>query len=159
MRSHLEQGGWTLADIGTSEEDLSQRLQGYYKKQAKQWYFSANNGTSETLACVDHIREFLKQGNLILSDIGISEDSLSMAISEYHNRKALEWLGLAKGTSTKSFCVQHMRNHLSKGNLTLADIGMTEENLLIWLSSKEGDGLLLSSLCSLALHEPTSFLS
>jgi soluble cytochrome b562 len=128
MRKHLRQGFWTLADIGTSEDKLKTVVRNYHKREAKKWLDSAR-GVGLAPACIEHMREHLKQGNWTLADIGTSEDDLKTVIRNYHKREAKKWLDSARGVGLAPACIEHMREHLKQGNWTLTDIDTSEEKL------------------------------
>ena len=55
---------------------------------------------------------------------------LQNLISEQYKAEAKSWLIKAQNPGSNSVgCIEEMRNHLTSGNWTLADIGTSEEKL------------------------------
>lgn len=98
------------------------------KRDAKIWLNAARGGGLAP-ACIDRMRSYLKEGNWTLSDIGTSEDDLKTMLREYDKRQAKRLLELARTTGEPYQCIEEMHYHLMQGNLTLVDIGTSEDDL------------------------------
>ena len=62
---------------------------------------------------------------------------------EDHKAKASRWLNLARSQGEAPGCIAYMREHLTLGNWTLADIGTSEEDLSQLLKNSIKDKALL----------------
>ena len=77
VREEARKGNLSLADIGTSEEELEElRVKGC-ATAANQWLNHLRAGTSQYDAFIGYVREEARKGNLSLADIGTSEEELS----------------------------------------------------------------------------------
>ena len=62
---------------------------------------------------------------------------------EDHKAEASRWLNLARSQGEAPGCIAYMREHLTLGNWTLADIGTSEEDLSQLLKNSIKDKALL----------------
>lgn len=76
----LEKAGKTLADIGTSEEELDLLDVEYCKRKALHFLNEARNNPyfSAKYKWVDAARKFLNRGKLTPQDVGTSEEEMSL---------------------------------------------------------------------------------
>lgn len=85
MRQYLSQVGLSLADIGTSEEEVQSCFKEGHKNSAKNWLKVARDkyNTHNVNIAIGHIRNRLAEANLTLDDIGTSEVELSFLLSSH----------------------------------------------------------------------------
>jgi uncharacterized membrane protein len=77
VREEAAKGNLSLADIGTSEEELAQlRVKGCMTA-AQEWLGFLRNGASDYDLLIEYVREEATKGNLSLADIGTSEEELA----------------------------------------------------------------------------------
>ena len=74
VREYLGKAGATLADIGTSEEELAQLLLAGYRGEAVTWLKLARQRMNA--AEVEYVRKYLVLANITPADIGTSEEEL-----------------------------------------------------------------------------------
>lgn len=79
VRGHLMQGGLTLSDVETNENELEMMQRMYYKRAAARLLNSVYVARTEEIrtARIEEIRKHLTQGNWTFADIGANEDDLS----------------------------------------------------------------------------------
>lgn len=77
LRLGLEQGGLSLSDVGTSEEELEAlRVKGC-KIAARGALKNLRSGTDDYRFNLNRLRRELEKGGLVLSDIGTTEEELA----------------------------------------------------------------------------------
>jgi hypothetical protein len=89
IRENLALAGLSLADIGTSEEELQADLVTGNKNSAGHWLRVAKERcTTQNVSCeISHIRSRLAEAKLTLADIGSSEEELSSLLPAIRPRK------------------------------------------------------------------------
>ncbi|MEX0918619.1 MAG: hypothetical protein WDZ85_01490, partial [Candidatus Paceibacterota bacterium] len=70
-------GNLSLADIGTSEEELAELWVKGCTTKAHKWLGHLRNGTDQYDSFIGYVREEARKGNLSLADIGTSEEELA----------------------------------------------------------------------------------
>ena len=85
MRGYLGQASLSLADIGTSEEEVQSCFKEGHKNSAKNWLKVAreNDSYQNIEAAIGHIRDRLAEASLTLDDIGTSEAELNFLLSSH----------------------------------------------------------------------------
>lgn len=73
----VRKGGLSLADIGTSKEELGELCAKGCRIRAKMWLNALRTGLGEPNAMSQLIHEDLRKGELSLADIGTSEEELA----------------------------------------------------------------------------------
>ena len=77
VREEALKGNLSLADIGTSEEELETlRVKGC-TIAAHKWLDLLRNGTDDYDSHIEYVREEVRKGKLSLADIGTSEKELA----------------------------------------------------------------------------------
>ena len=77
VRDELHRGGWTLEDIGSSEEKLSELVSLAHKNQAIHWLDLLSQSGCRSPIYANSVRDSLKKGGWTLEDIGSSEEKLA----------------------------------------------------------------------------------
>jgi len=76
LHEEVQKGGFTLKDIGTSEEELEQlRVKGC-KTSAQKWLEYLRSGADQYDSFLKYLREEVQKGGLTLKDIGTSKEEL-----------------------------------------------------------------------------------
>jgi hypothetical protein len=77
VRQEALKGNFSLADIGTSEEELEElRVKGCMTVAQESLGF-LRNGTSQYDLFIEYVRKEARKGNFSLADIGTSEEELA----------------------------------------------------------------------------------
>jgi len=76
VREEVRKGGFTLEDIGTSEEELEElRVMGC-KVSARKYLDYLRKGSDQYDTYIRYVREEVRKGGFTLEDIGTSEEEL-----------------------------------------------------------------------------------
>lgn len=130
VREELEAGGLTLADIRSSEDELTQLQVLGAKTAAAEWLHFLRNGTTQYAAFEKYVYKELVAFDLTLEDIGTSKKELAELRVKGAKKAATEWLKyLRDGTEQYVYLAQYVRDELKAGGLTLEDIGSSEFEL------------------------------
>ncbi|MCX7911711.1 MAG: hypothetical protein N2506_01920 [Dehalococcoidales bacterium] len=91
MREYLKAGGLSLADIGTSEEEIQSCFREGHRNSARNWLKVAreNDSYQNVLTAVHHIRNRIAEAGLTLDDIGTSEAELEFLLASRRPKKGL----------------------------------------------------------------------
>ena len=101
-----------------------------HEVEAQKWLNYLRDGTSEYETVLGHLRGEVRKGNLLLADIGTSEEELKQLRVKGCKVSAQKWLSyLRQGNGSYEECINLLRIEVRKGNLLLADIGTSEEEL------------------------------
>ena len=76
LRSQVKAGHFSLADIGTSEEELKRFRVEVHRNDARHWLARLREGSGE-LYYIGFIRENMKGGSFSLEDIGTNEEEIA----------------------------------------------------------------------------------
>lgn len=131
LREELAKGGFKPASIGTSEAELEGlRILGC-KTVAQERLGYLRKGTTQYEWCVTSIGEELKKGGLSLFDIDTSEGELNSLWVLGCKTSAQEQLEFLRNGATDQYdwALGFMRKELTRGGLTLADIGTNETEI------------------------------
>ncbi|MEA3323062.1 MAG: hypothetical protein U9Q12_02470, partial [Patescibacteria group bacterium] len=123
----LEKGGLTLADIDISEEEFTLLTAECYKHEAQQFFAWMHEKDSEIW--ITKTRESLRKGGLTLADIGTNEEKFARLAKEIYKHKALEALEHARKRNGDVQWVKWTLESIEKGELTVADIDTSVEEL------------------------------
>lgn len=111
-----------------AEEKIIVKTQ--HEVEAQEWLNYLRDGTDMYDSFIGHLRKEIDRGNLSLADIGTSEEELEQLRVKGCKVSAQNWLSyLRDGVDAYDFFVGRLRKEVSKGNLSLADIGTSEEEL------------------------------
>jgi|GEM_PF-3347817 len=134
VREYTAKASLTLADIGTSEKELGKLLRQAHGNCARRWLDHLRRGSDVTLgpSAVRYVNEYAVKANITLADIGTSEEELAKLLRLAYGNSARTWLDhlrqkpdsiLSAGTA------RYIKKYVAKAELTLADIGTSEEEL------------------------------
>jgi len=130
LREVITKGNLTLADIGTSEDELRELWVKCCKFSAQRWLDHLRNETVNYEYCLDCLRKEIAKGVITLEDIGTSEEELGelwVKCCKFSAQCCLE--DLRYGTVEYEACLNHLREAVAKGVITLEDIGTSEEEI------------------------------
>ena len=130
LLEEVKEGGFTLKDIGTSEEELKKlRVKGC-KISAQKWLEYLRSGTDQYESFLRYLLEEVKEGGFTLKDIGTSEEELKKLRVKGCKISAQNCLeDLRSGTEYYKSSLEDLHSDLRDGGLTLKDIGTSEEEL------------------------------
>jgi len=102
IREYIAQGGLSLADIGTSEEELQNCFKAGHINAAKTWLKMAKERceSQDVSTEIGHIRSLIAEANVILADVGTSEEELEKLLAAYKPIKGW-WRRLFPGRNGK----------------------------------------------------------
>ena len=85
MREYVAQAGLSLADIGTSEENLQNCFKTGHINAAKTWLKMAGERceSQDVSAEIGHIRNLVAEADATLADVGTSEEELKRLLAGY----------------------------------------------------------------------------
>jgi len=130
VREDVRKGNLSLADIGTSEEDLEQIRVNCCKITAKKWLDILRRRTTEYDLAISCVLDNARKGNLSLADIGASEKGLEQLRVKNCEFTARKWLGfLRDGSDQCELKIECILENVRKGGFSLASIGTSEEEL------------------------------
>lgn len=106
-----------------------------------EWLDLARKGTESCESLIKRIRREVRKGNLSLVDVGTSEEELAELLLNSHKAKAHWWVScLREGRITLCPPVDHILEYVREKNFSLADIGMSEEELKdLWIKSHKAE--------------------
>lgn len=131
LRELMEKGGFSLADLGTTEEELEFLRVREHKVIAQGYLKSLRKGdecdyeTHQTL-----MKMHLEENGLSLTDIGASEDELKSLIVQNAKYQAKFWLKRLRQGKNFHTSLDFMKKNLQSGGLTFMDIGTGEEEIV-----------------------------
>ena len=130
LREEVRQGGFTLADLFTSEVELEDlRVKGC-KTTATYFLDLLRPGLGHYALTLDGLRRECALGRLPLAEIGTSEAELEeLRIKGCKTAAQMSLDHLRRGTDRYDVFQRTIREQLRFGGLILADIGTTEEEL------------------------------
>lgn len=76
LRREARKGGFSLPDIGTSEDELAELRKRGCITRARMWLNAIRGGVGDPRVLVDFIREEINKGNLTYANIGTNEEEL-----------------------------------------------------------------------------------
>lgn len=126
IRGLAKEYHFSLADIGTSEEELERLVAEAPKAQARTTV--ARLREKPDFFWIGSLRDKVKAGVFSLSDIGTSEEELEQLLERARMDAALYWLTQLRKEPSNS-AIHHVREALTKSGLSLTDIGTSEEEL------------------------------
>lgn len=86
------------------------------------------NGTDMYDSCIAEIRREVQLNSLSLKKIGVSEKKLEELRIKNNIRRAKKLLGyLRRDVGQRNLCIHHLHNEIRKGDLSLKQIDMSEE--------------------------------
>jgi hypothetical protein len=130
VREEVRNAGLTLADVGTSEEELKQLWVKGSKVAANAWLSRLRAGTDQYEPFIAYLRDEIRNGGLTLADIGTSETELNQLQRKGAAKAAQKWLSyLRQDTEYYKSFTAYVREEGQNAGLTLADIGTSEEEL------------------------------
>lgn len=130
MLKDLEDAGLTLADIGTSDDELFQLLVIWKIKIAKDCIKVIRMGGDLGFQTAKMKKELAEIG-LTLEDIGTSEEYLVKIAKDSFKELAQSILKtLRQSKINREYNGIQMRTHLANASMALADIGTTEQEVL-----------------------------
>jgi len=90
IRKYVAQAGLTLADIGTSEEELQNCFRTGHINAAKAWLRIARERceVEDVSPEVSHIRNLVAEAGLTLADVGTSDEELRRLLSAFKNKRS-----------------------------------------------------------------------
>lgn len=132
----VNDGGLTLAELGTSKKELKRlRIRGF-KSIAKQFLLSLRNGRMWGDVIIDQVRSDLRRGKLSLRDIGTSETELKKLATKGYAidaRRLIEdfrmYFPQDINGNYDAKIIDRIKGLAQKGNCTLAEIGTSDEEL------------------------------
>lgn len=88
IRRYVAQAGLTLADIGTSEEELQNCFKTGHINAAKTWLRMARERceTEDVSAEITHIRNLVAEAGVTLADVGTSEEELNKLLLVFRSK-------------------------------------------------------------------------
>lgn len=95
---------------------------------------------------IENMRYQLRKAGLSLADIGTSEEELNECFQSGQKRAALAWLHLAKTRCEErdvSFVVRAVLERLAEADLTLNDIGSSQEEIIGLLPAQQAKVLMV----------------
>ena len=130
LREELQRDGFSLADIGTSEEELEELMVKGSKIDAQKWLGHLREGDDQYKSWLVYLRTAVERGGFALVDIGTDEQELETLRINGCKITAQKWLGYlrAGGQFYESF-LGYLREEVLLGGFTLSDIGTSEEEL------------------------------
>lgn len=129
LRDELRKGNLTLTDIKVSETQIEKLQTKAVKTHFEREIASLRQGVDYKLI-VGRIRADLKKYNLTLSDIGTSEEELQSLGVRHYRAEAEAWVNYVKnGLANDDSEVDQIYRYIGTTNLTLADLGINEEEL------------------------------
>ena len=78
VRDHAREGNFSLADIGTSEDELDDLRVKSLKMAAQSWLVILRRYDTDKYNAIKYIRDFVREGNFSLADIGTSEEEFAL---------------------------------------------------------------------------------
>jgi len=89
LREYVEKAGISLADIGTSEEELQTCARNGLLNAARTWLKMARERcTNQDVSTeVGYIRSLVEEANATLADVGTSEEELKQLLAAYKPRR------------------------------------------------------------------------
>ncbi len=135
LRREVENGGFSLADIGTSEEELEELRVKSCKISAQRWLKDLREGTELYSSYHRFLLKRVKAGGFSLADIGTSEEELEELRVKSHKDCAQRFLnGLREGTEFYNSYLYFLQEEVEDGGFSFADIGTSEEELKeLWI--------------------------
>jgi uncharacterized protein YjiS (DUF1127 family) len=120
--------GWTPELVSDKElEEL--RIKGF-KTSALKYLDCIINSTDRVDAFIEILRENLAKGELSLADIGITEEKLEELRINGCKKSAIKYLNqLREGIDIPNYFNSLLLDDITEGGLSLADIGITKEQL------------------------------
>jgi hypothetical protein len=92
LREYVEKAGISLADIGTSEEEIQGCFKTGHINAAKKWLEMAKEHCESQSVDTEigHIRNLVAEANATLAEVGTSEEELRKLLAAY--KPARSWL-------------------------------------------------------------------
>ena len=89
IRRYVAQAGLTLADIGTSEEELQNCFKIGHTNAARTWLRMARERyeNEDVSAEVTHIRNLIAEAGITLADVGTSEEELNKLLTTFKSKQ------------------------------------------------------------------------
>ncbi|MBP7006010.1 hypothetical protein KBB27_02730 [Patescibacteria group bacterium] len=130
FRAEVRDGGLSLADLGTSEEELKELELLGLKTAALGRLEFLRKGTTHYEDFLRYLREEAEKAGLSLVDLGTDEEELKRLRVLGCKTTALGWLQhLRKGIEQHEAFFEYFRQEVEKGGLSLTDLGTSEEEL------------------------------
>jgi len=130
MRNHLRLGYWSLADIGTSKNELDSLRYSNRRFVAAAYLDSLRHGTIYYNPMMASLRSNLSHGGYLLTDIGASEEELADLWRQNCKFSAeVSLTNLKEGRLPCDVALAGLRRHIFLGNLSLADVSVDEAEL------------------------------
>ncbi len=130
LQSSVENGEFTLDDIGTTKEELKELWTNGCKGMAREELSLLREGTSDYDIILRNLRRQAQQADFDLEEIGTSEqelEELRIKCSKILAQKYLKFLRL--GVMDPEFYMSYLEVGVQRGDFTLKDIKTSEEEL------------------------------
>lgn len=98
-------------------------------KQNAQMWLNAVHEQVDAVASIKSMCKYLNIDNFALSDVTTRKNDMELILRNYYKSSVMKWLNAACGQGHADNCIKYMREQLQLGNLTLSDIGTSEEKL------------------------------
>lgn len=130
LQSGVQNGEFTLEDVGTSEEELREFQINDCKRVAQEELAVLREGTEDYSIILRNIQVQVQKGGFTLEDIGTSEqelEELRVKCSRILAQKYLESLRL--GVIDPELYIDYLETGVQRGRFTLKEMETNEEEL------------------------------
>jgi len=134
IREYAKKANITLADIGTSEEEIASLLKTSYISEATKWLQltreRANSGDMDSH--VGYLREYVEKAGITVEDIGTTEEEIASLLKTSYISEARTWLKLTRKRASQQNVeleIGYLRQYANLAGITLEQLGTSETEL------------------------------
>jgi hypothetical protein len=132
LREHASKAGITLADLGTSEEELAGLLKTGHQQEAAKWlrFIRERAPRSDITSLIGYLREHASKAGITLADLGTWEADLEALRKQGCMEEARSALLMARAHRKEAAVhLERMRRYLAAAGVGPEAIGITEQEL------------------------------
>lgn len=127
----IQRDNLTLADIGTSMEELKGYRAAYFRNNARKWLNRLRDGINDEFTHdVNYVYNGIERGDYTLADIGTNEEELEVLRVKSCKNAVHSWLkSLRSDSGMPDLYIRMIYEKVAKEGFSLAEFGTSEEEL------------------------------